>query len=147
MNRGAQGTRLFADDADCRAFIDLLRKFTVKCGLRVFAYCVMPNHFHALVRGSGGRLTRCFHEVDRLWARAYNDRRNSRGHVFQGSFLSFRQHSEGWFVRTSMYIHMNPAGKRCPRPEDYRWRAGLKPEKEAAVLEAWHARAKEAAAG
>src|SRR5688572_14288664 len=108
MNRGALKTRLFSADTEYKQFVSLLRTFAGRAKLRVAAYCVMPNHYHALVQGSGEQLTRCFHEVDRLWAVAFNDRREGRGHVFQGPFLSFPQRTAGWVVRTAHYIHLNP---------------------------------------
>jgi REP element-mobilizing transposase RayT len=121
MNRAAQRLPLYTSPVDFEQFIKLLRTFTGRTGLRVAAYCVMPNHYHALVQGKGEQLTRCFHEVDRLWALALNERRGGRGHVFQGPFLSFLQHSAGWAVRTSVYIHLNPLRKPSDRPQDYPW--------------------------
>ena len=119
MNRAVQRLPIFSGDGDAPAFLKLLRSFVQRSGLKLAAYCVMSNHYHALVRGSGEALTRCFHEVDRLWAVEFNQRRSSRGHVFQGPFLSFRQPSAGWLVRSSLYIHLNPVPKLARRPEDH----------------------------
>ena len=121
MNRAVQRLPIFAGEGDAPAFLKLLRTFTDRSGLRLAAFCVMSNHYHALVRGPGEALTRCFHEVDRLWAVEFNQRRASRGHVFQGPFLSFRQPTAGWIVRTSLYIHLNPVPKLARRPEDHPW--------------------------
>ena len=121
MNRGAHRAAIFPADPHKRDFLTLLRTFTGRTGLKVGSYCILSNHYHALVQGSGEALTHCFHEVDRLWALDFNGRREGKGHVFQGPFLSFLQRSPGWIVRTSLYIHLNPVGRRCPRPEDYPW--------------------------
>jgi len=121
MNRAAQRLQLFSSEADYNQFVALLRRFCDRTKLEMLAYCIMPNHYHVLAHGGGEQLTRCFHEVDRLWALGYNERRNGRGHVFQGPFLSFPQRSAGWVIRTSAYIHLNPLGRLTKKPQDYPW--------------------------
>lgn len=121
MNRAAHRVRIFSSDSHYGQFLTLLRTFTLREGLDVAAYCLMPNHYHVLVKGPGERLTRCFHEVDRLWAVSWNEFREQTGHVFQGPFLSFLQHTAGWVVRTSAYIHLNPVPGLVARPELHPW--------------------------
>ncbi len=121
MNRAVQRLPIFTGEGDAPAFLKLLRTFLERADLKLAAYCVMSNHYHALVQGAGEALTRCFHEVDRLWAVEFNQRRASRGHVFQGPFLSFRQPTAGWVIRTSLYIHLNPVPKLVRRPEEHPW--------------------------
>ncbi len=121
MNRAAHRVQIFTTDGHYSQFVSLLRTFTRREGLEVAAYAVMPNHYHVLVKGAGDRLTRCFHEVDRLWAVSWNEFREQTGHVFQGPFLSFVQHTPGWIVRTSAYIHLNPVPRPARRPEEYAW--------------------------
>jgi len=121
MNRAAHRVQIFSSGGDYRYFLAVLRKFTGQLGLDVAAYCIMPNHYHVLVKGKGELLTPCFHEVDRLYAARWNERRKGKGHVFQGPFLSFHQRTSGWAVRTSAYIHLNPIGRAFPRSEDYPW--------------------------
>jgi REP element-mobilizing transposase RayT len=121
MNRGAHKAFIFPADSDKTDFLKLLRTFTQRTGLKVGSYCVMGNHYHVLVQGPGEALTHCFHEVDRLWALNFNGRREGKGHVFQGPFLSFLQVSPGWIVRTSLYIHLNPIGRRFRDPGAYPW--------------------------
>ena len=121
MNRAAHRVRIFSTEAHFGQFLTLLRTFTLRECLEVAAYCLMPNHYHVLVKGPGARLTRCFHEVDRLWAVSWNEFREQTGHVFQGPFLSFLQHSAGWVIRTSAYIHLNPVPTLAATPETYPW--------------------------
>jgi hypothetical protein len=121
MNRAAMRKTIFNGNADFVTFKGLLKKFTGRTHLVVAAYCIMPNHYHVLVRGSGEGLTHCFHEVDRQWAIRFNAPRDGKGHVFQGPFLSFSQKSVGRLLRTSLYIHLNPVPSLVTRPEEYAW--------------------------
>ena len=121
MNRGTQGQRLYASGPEYKEFTTLLGTYTRKNGLKVLSYCIMPNHYHVLVKGRGELLTKCFQQVDRLWALAHNDRSGQKGHAFQGRFLSFAQKSDAWVARTSRYIHLNPTPRLARKPEAYPW--------------------------
>jgi REP element-mobilizing transposase RayT len=121
MNRGVQKSALYGNDEDRKDFLVLLRTFAQRNGLKTGSYCLMGNHYHVLVQGGGEQLTRCFHEVDRLWALSFNRRRGGKGHVFQGPFRSYLQSSPAWIVRTSLYIHLNPVGRGLRAPEEYPW--------------------------
>ena len=47
MNRGDRREEIFLTDEDRTLFVDTLGEVCVRTGWRVFAYCLMPNHFHA----------------------------------------------------------------------------------------------------
>jgi putative transposase len=50
MIRGHKREAIFGDDDDRRAFLDLVARYPDRFGFRVFHYCLMPNHFHLLVK-------------------------------------------------------------------------------------------------
>ena len=48
--RGIERRALFAHDADRHDFLDRLERVVVPTQTGLFAWCLMPNHFHLLVR-------------------------------------------------------------------------------------------------
>jgi len=49
MNRGDRRERIFMDDADRQRFVETLGEGCAKKGWPVYAYVLMPNHFHLVV--------------------------------------------------------------------------------------------------
>ena len=49
MNRGDRRERIFMDDADRQRFVETLGEARAKTGGQVYAYVLMPNHFHVVV--------------------------------------------------------------------------------------------------
>lgn len=47
--RGNQRRKTFQHDDDYRAYLDRLEKYRTQCQVRIYAYCLMPNHVHLLV--------------------------------------------------------------------------------------------------
>ena len=50
MNRGNARARVYHLDSDYKTFVELLKKACERIPMRILAYCLMPNHFHLLLR-------------------------------------------------------------------------------------------------
>jgi putative transposase len=46
LNRGNGGQEVFHEDRDYEAFINLMKQAKKRYSMEIFAYCLMPNHFH-----------------------------------------------------------------------------------------------------
>jgi len=122
MNRGSGRRIVFRDDADRRAFIDLISEFDERFGLEVHAYCLMGNHFHLLVRSREASLSRAMKWAMSLYTRETNARRGADGAIFRGRFHSVRVERDehlDWLFR---YVNANPLDLGWDRPlVDYPW--------------------------
>ncbi|TET42427.1 MAG: transposase, partial [Elusimicrobia bacterium] len=49
LNRGNGGREVFNKDQDYQAFTDLIKETKARYAIKIFAYCLMPNHFHIIV--------------------------------------------------------------------------------------------------
>lgn len=84
--RGTNRTRIAHDEIDCRAFMALLRRVTVRWAWTVHAFCLMPNHYHLVVTATVERLSRGMHLLNGRHALRFNSRHGRTGQLFQERF-------------------------------------------------------------
>ena len=94
--------------------------------VKMAAYCLMPNHFHFLIKPvEEDSITRFISDISNSYARYFNIKNERIGSLFQGPFKSKEILSEESLLQVSRYIHLNPvaSSKTNPdsmlKPEDY----------------------------
>jgi putative transposase len=120
--RGNRRQQTFFNADDYRAYRELMAEWCARCGVAVWAYCLMPNHVHLIVvpRSADG-LRRAVGEAHRRYTRRVNFRQGWRGHLWQGRFASFVM-DELYTLNCARYVERNPVpAGLCGRPEQYRW--------------------------
>ncbi len=123
LNRGNGRTRVFHKDEDYQAFIDLIAAASLRLPMRVLGYCLMPNHFHLMVRPFGeGELSTWMQWLMTSHVRRYHAHYHSSGHIWQGRFKSFIVQTDEHFLTAIRYIERNAlrAGL-VKRAEDWRF--------------------------
>ena len=103
---GRQST--FLSDQDRSIYLDMLRQNRRQFGLTIWAYCLMPNHIHLLaVPERADSLARVLGRTNSAYARYWNARRGSCGHVWQARFYSCPvEGGHVWVV--AQYVETNP---------------------------------------
>ena len=92
----------------------------LEVGCAVVAYCLMPNHFHLLVRPRDDRFSRGMQRFSISYAKAMNKRMGRSGALFQGAFEAVRVDRDEYSLHLSRYIHLNPVeAGLVRRPEDW----------------------------
>jgi putative transposase len=81
--RGNAGMAIFLDDVDYRAFLGLLHVVVPRHRWLLFAYCLMPNHFHIVLKARGLDLSTGMRSLNGGYAQLFNRRHKRYGHVFQ----------------------------------------------------------------
>ena len=88
--RGNRRLATFFCDEDYRAYLTLLVAWCAQHGVRVWSYCLMPNHVHLIaVPQTADGLARGLGEAHRRYTRRVNFRESWRGYLWQGRFASF----------------------------------------------------------
>lgn len=99
----------------------------------IYAYCLMPNHIHLLIRNKTESLGSIVKSIAITYAAYFNKRYERIGHLFQDRFKSEPVNDLTYFLTLLRYIHQNPiAGGITKRAEDYPWSSWiefLSPEK------------------
>jgi putative transposase len=125
LNRGIQGLVPFETSAECQAFLSLLREAGERYSVRLFAYTLMPNHWHLLLECSdGGRPSGFMHWLGTTHAQRWRAARNLRGRgaVYQGRFKSVAVATDRHFLIVCRYVERNPLRARLvARAEDWPW--------------------------
>lgn len=88
--------------------------------LRLAAYCLMPNHFHFLVKPiSGYGITRFMSDISDSYTRYFNIKNQRLGGLLQGPYKSKEIRDEGSLLQLARYIHLNPIMSKKTNPEGF----------------------------
>lgn len=121
MVRGINKERIFEKEKDYRKIFNTLKE-QLDSKIEIYAYCIMPNHLHLLMKIPFELMTVYMHHVEVIYAQYYNLSRERVGHVFQGRFKSECVENEKYFWNCLRYIHNNPVKANLVKAEDvYRW--------------------------
>ena len=108
-NRGAHRNSIFLNDDDYTAFLVRLKKSTILHDTVVIAYCLMPNHFHLLVRQeTEDKSGLAVQHTCNGYAQLYNRRHQHSGTLFQGRFQRILVDDDEYLRHLCRYIHTNP---------------------------------------
>lgn len=108
-NRGNWKQDVFLDDEDYKTFKNLLRICFSSYNFDLLIVCVMPNHYHMVINQRGNRnISECMYRVGLLYARYFNNKYDTAGHVFQGTFKSKAINDCTYYKKLINYIKDNP---------------------------------------
>ncbi|MFC1672249.1 transposase [Planctomycetota bacterium] len=106
--RGNEGRPVFRDNADRHCLLETLGEVCERDGLIVHVYCLMKNHYHALVQTPRGNLSKAMGWVQSTYSIRHNRRHHRSGHLFQGRFKAHLVETDGYAHSLIRYIHLNP---------------------------------------
>jgi len=122
MNRGRRGEKIFETKEDYWSFIELLQEVTDIFNLKVAAYCLMPNHYHLLIRTPDANLSRSMRHLNGVYTQRFNKRHSCDGQLFMGRYKSIVVESDSYALELVRYIHRNPLESRLVNDlQKYQW--------------------------
>ena len=86
MSRGNERRPIFPDDEDRSSFLSALGEMAARFEVEIFAYVLMDNHYHLLLRTPRSNLSRSMQWLGTTYTRRYNVKHHRSGHLFQGRF-------------------------------------------------------------
>lgn len=110
--RGLERGAIVKDDADREAFVTRLGEVARATGTHVYAWALLPNHAHLLVRSGTAGLPTFMRRVLTGYAITFNQRNKRVGHLFQNRYKSILCEEDAYFRELVRYIHLNPLRAR-----------------------------------
>ncbi len=129
LNRANARGKLFDDAGDYAAFEKCLAQTLAIVPVELFSYCLMPNHWHLVLRPrASGDLATFMQRLTVTHVRRWHEHRHSsgRGHLYQGTYKSFPVQADGrgehHFLTLCRYVERNALRARLvERAQDWRW--------------------------
>lgn len=108
MARGIEGRDIFRDEKDREVFLQRLSELITKGKAQLFAWSLMSNHFHILLRPCEMSLSTIMRRLLTGYAVWSNKHYNRKGHFFQNRYKSIIVEEDPYFLELVRYIHLNP---------------------------------------
>lgn len=136
-NRGVEKRNIFKDEQDYRVFLHLLKTLlsplskefrhplsevtgfnpvrfrpllkTLHGEVELLAYCLMPNHFHLLLKQTTrSGMSDLMRRLSTAYSMYFNKKYRRVGHLFQGIYKAAYVDEDSYLLHLSRYIHLNP---------------------------------------
>jgi putative transposase len=122
--RGNGKQTVFLGTLDRRLFLVLMRKVVLRFRWQCLTYCLMPNHYHLLVRTPEPNLGAGMHRLNGIYAQGFNRRYARSGHLWEQRYHSVLLADDAHLAQAIGYIALNPVrAGLCKRPEEWQWGA------------------------
>lgn len=120
--RGNRRQKTFFCNDDYRLYTGIMSRMCFRFGVKIWAYCLMPNHVHLIaVPETSEALARAIGEAHRYYTCEINERENWKGYLWQGRFSS-NPMGESHLLAATRYVERNPVrAGLVPHPWDWSW--------------------------
>jgi putative transposase len=110
LNRANLKNKVYSQTIDYQEFIKIIIFSIKKFQIDIFAYVIMPNHWHIVCRAKqDGELSKWVAWLQILHTKKWHKRNNTvgSGHFYQGRFKSFLVQDDNYFLQVCMYVERN----------------------------------------
>jgi len=109
LNRGNGKQDVFLKSEDYQSFVELLKESKERFSVKLYAYCVMPNHFHFVAEcPKASEYSPWMQWLTTAHVRRYHKHYGGNGHIWQGRFKSFLIQRDEYLLMVMRYVEVNP---------------------------------------
>lgn len=121
MTRGNNKSKIFLDNRDMEKYLQILLDKKQDKNYYLFAYCIMPNHSHLIIKEEE-QLSTIMKKINISYAQYFNKKYDKVGHVFQDRYRSEPIEDDRYLLTAVRYVHNNPIkAKIVADCKDYPW--------------------------
>jgi len=106
---------IFKEESDYQAYFELLKKYKEQYKFKLYAYALMPNHFHLLLElpdqsqeDFKGGISEIMHGLNSSYTKYFNGKYGRKGHLFRDRFKTALVEKDPYLLKLTAYIHLNP---------------------------------------
>jgi len=122
MNRGINDEAIFSGSKNKIQFLDYLKACSRNLKIRIFAYCILDNHYHLILENSSGRMSDFFRELNGIYGMYYRKMNGGTGYIFQNRYKSTLIQDDSYLQVAIAYVLLNPVRAGIVKNyADYHW--------------------------
>jgi REP element-mobilizing transposase RayT/predicted transcriptional regulator len=106
--RGNAREKIFFIDRDYQKFLEKLSDAVFQYDIRLYLFCLMPNHFHLVLETPRANLSRFMQSLQTAYAVYFNLKHSFSGHLLQGRFGAKLVEKDRYFLKLCRYVDLNP---------------------------------------
>jgi putative transposase len=120
--RGDGREPIFLDDEDRQSFADRFGREVIQQSWRLYAFCLMGNHYHLLIETPEANLARGMRRLNGVYTQAFNRRHRRVAHVLQGRYKAIVVNRDAYLLELCRYVVLNPVHARLVEdPAEWPW--------------------------
>jgi len=121
-SRGNARAAVVADEVDRTRWVTVLAQTVERFGWRLYAYCLMDNHYHLLLETPQPNLARGMRHLNGVYTQAFNRRHHRVGHLFQGRYHALLVEKDAYLLELCRYVVLNPVRAQVvTQPRLWNW--------------------------
>jgi putative transposase len=125
-NRSVLKITIFRCAPDYARFLVRMTELKVRYPVEILAYCLMPNHFHLLLKEPAqplkdnvSNISQYLQQLQNAYAKYFALKYKHSGRVFQGVFKSKQVKDDSYYLQLIQYIHQNPVRKKLVKTPEH----------------------------
>ncbi|MCX5694716.1 MAG: transposase [Candidatus Omnitrophica bacterium] len=106
---------IFKEESDYNAYFELLKKYKEQYKFKLYAYALLPSHFHLLLElpdqdqeDFKGGISEIMHGLNSSYTKYFNGKYGRKGHLFRDRFKTALVEKDSYLLKLTAYIHLNP---------------------------------------
>jgi putative transposase len=118
--RAEHNESIYKDEGDYTMFLELLKKYQEQYGIKIFSFCLVPEHFHLLielekelstdtaVQNNTQEISDFMRDLNNNYTKYFNGRYERKGHLFRERYKAAFIEKNPYLMKMTAYIHLNP---------------------------------------
>ena len=118
--RAEHNESIFKDEGDYTMFLEFLKKYQEQYGIKIFSFCLIPEHFHLLielekelssdasVQNNTQEISDFMRDLNNNYTKYFNGRYDRKGHLFRERYKAAFIEKNPYLLKMTAYIHLNP---------------------------------------